>query len=179
VRRARTTRRSARRPISSQRLLHQRREFLRLELRGERQDATVLADEASDKEARVEFISAFAQFVQTLLPMVGAGQMPMATMKEMLLFGVRGFPKSRTLETLISQLPDELPPTPEAKEDASITVAKIRAEVDMALQEKEAAQETRMKGVDLIAKAAEGVNKPIPEPKDPTPPPPARKGRAS
>lgn len=141
--------------------------------------STVLADEASDKEARVEFISAFAQFVQTLLPMVGAGQMPMATMKEMLLFGVRGFPKSRTLETLISQLPDELPPTPEAKEDASITVAKIRAEVDMALQEKEAVQEIKMKGVDLIAKAAEGVSKPIPEPKDPTPPPPARKGRAS
>ena len=142
-------------------------------------ESTVLADEASDKQSRVEFIQAFASFVQTLLPLVGTGQMPMATMKEMLLFGIRGFPKSRSLETLIADLPDELP-TPEAKEEASITVAKIRAEVDKLLQESEQAHELKMKGVDLIAEAAHGSLKDAPAPDlppDPTPKTPS-KGKA-
>ena len=134
-------------------------------------ESTILADEASDKEARVEFIQAFASFVQTLLPLVGTGQMPMATMKEMLLFGVRGFPKSRSLETLIADLPDELP-TPETKEDASITVAKIRAEVDKMLQESDQAFELKMKGVDLIAEAAHGSLKDTPSPDLPPEPKP-------
>ena len=140
-------------------------------------ESTVLADEASDKQSRVEFIQAFASFVQTLLPLVGTGQMPMATMKEMLLFGIRGFPKSRSLETLIADLPDELP-TPEAKEEASITVAKIRAEVDKMLQESEHAHELKMKGVDLIAEAAHGSleNTPTPDlPPEPKPQTPAKR----
>ena len=135
--------------------------------------STILADEASDKDARVEFIAAFAQFVQALTPMVGSGQMPMATMKEMLLFGVRGFPKSRSLETLIAQMPDELP-TPEAKEEVQVTVAKIKAETDKLLQANEFEHETRMKGVDLIEKAADKHAEPGPE--HPAPPNPSEDG---
>ena len=134
--------------------------------------STILADEASDKEARVEFISAFASFVQALLPMVTTGQMPMSTMKEMLLFGVRGFPKSRSLETLIAQLPDELP-TPEAKEEASITVAKIRAATDTLLQNDQQKHELQMKGVGILEKVADmasGSDKLPDLPPDPTPP---------
>ena len=141
--------------------------------------STVLTDEANDKEQRVEFISAFATFVQTLLPLVGTGQMPMATMKEMLLFGVRGFPKSRSLETLINDLPDELP-TPEAKEEVQVTVAKINNEVKMLMQEKDHAQETKMKGVELIKDAATKATQPDKSPDlppDPTPKAPP-KGKA-
>lgn len=141
--------------------------------------STVLTDEANDKEQRVEFISAFATFVQTLLPLVGTGQMPMATMKEMLLFGVRGFPKSRSLETLINDLPDELP-TPEAKEEASITVAKIKGEVDTMLQEAQHEHEIKMKGVELIQDAATKATQPDKSPDLPPDPTPkeAPKGKA-
>lgn len=139
--------------------------------------STILADEASDKDARVEFISAFASFVQALLPMVQAGQMPLATMKEMLLFGVRGFPKSRSLEVLITQLPDELP-TPEAKEEASITVAKIKGEVDKLLQDDQQEHELKMRGVDMLEKAADVHNTPAKTPDlPPEPKPTPAKGR--
>lgn len=143
-------------------------------------DSTVLADEVSDKEQRVEFINAFAGFVQTLLPLTSTGQIPMATMKEMLLFGVRGFPKSRTLETLISQLPDEVQSQPQ-QEETAITVAKIRAEVEDMLQQRELAHETKMKGIELLQDAAHGALSEVaaaPDlPPDPAAPPPARKAR--
>lgn len=116
--------------------------------------STILSDEASDKDARVEFIQAFASFVQTLLPLTATGQVPMTTMKELLLFGVRGFAKSRTLETLISQLPDE-PQQGPPPEDPSVIVAKIRAEVDVELEKMKEAFDLKMKGVDLLTKAAD------------------------
>jgi hypothetical protein len=96
-------------------------------------DSTVLADEQADKEARIEFLSAFSQFVQQLGPMMQTGQFDMKTMKELLLFGVRGFPKSRTLEAMISSLPNE--PQGEQPEDTQVQVARIKAEVDQALKQ--------------------------------------------
>lgn len=141
--------------------------------------STILADEASDKEARVEFIQAFASFVQALLPMVQAGQMPLATMKEMLLFGVRGFPKSRSLEILINQLPDELP-QPEQKEEVQVTVAKLKGQIDKMLQDDEQEHELKMRGVDILEKAADVHNTPAKTPDlppDPTPKPAPAKAR--
>jgi hypothetical protein len=140
--------------------------------------STVLADEQADKQARVEFIQAMASFVQTIMPMAMSGAFPMKTAKELLLFGIRGFPKSRTLESLIAQLPDEAPQQPEKQEETSITVAKIRAEVDLKIAEMRSAdaeadrqQDIRMKGVDLIADAAQkktdADNTPPPERKTP------------
>lgn len=136
--------------------------------------STILADETEDKEARIEFLGAFSTFVQQIMPLVGTGQFDMKTAKELLLFGVRAFPKSRTLESMISDLPDELPQG-EDKPDVQVQVAQIRAEVDieiekmrMADSEADRAHETKMKGVDLLAKAAEvGANPaqpPIPAP---------------
>jgi hypothetical protein len=169
-------------PETSWELVHEclRNDFRRKIVLSIETSSTILSDEASDKEARVEFIQAFASFVTALLPMVQAGQMPLATMKEMLLFGVRGFPKSRSLEILITQLPDELP-TPEAKEEASITVANIRAEVEKMLQDDEQAHELRLKGIDLVAKAADLNTTPAKSPDlppDPTPKPTPSKARA-
>ncbi|MBL8562457.1 MAG: hypothetical protein JNN06_09265, partial [Gemmobacter sp.] len=96
-------------------------------------DSTVLADEQADKEARIEFLGAFATFVQQLAPLAATGQFDMKTVKEILLFGVRAFPKSRTLEGLIAQMPDE--PKGEQREETQVTVAKIRAETDKLLKE--------------------------------------------
>jgi hypothetical protein len=96
--------------------------------------STILADEQADKEARIEFLSAFATFVNELSPLVGTGQFDMKTVKELLLFGVRGFPKSRTLESLLASLPEEVEQQQEP-EAPQITVKKIDAEVQRILKE--------------------------------------------
>ncbi|WP_273280933.1 hypothetical protein [Pseudooceanicola atlanticus] len=128
--------------------------------------STVLADEQADKEARIEFLSAFATFVAELAPLAGSGQFDYKTVKELLLFGVRGFPKSRTLESLISSLPDE--PQGEPPEETQITVTKIKGEIDRALKEMEMADKDKERahekdlarikvGGDLVGKAAEAA----------------------
>lgn len=130
--------------------------------------STVLADEQADKESRIEFISAFATFVKELLPLITTGQFDMKTVKEILLFGVRGFPKSRTLETMIAAMPDEVK-TPAQREEAAVTVAKIKSETDKQLQvmemadnEKDRQNDLRLKGVEVLQKAADKVS-PAPE----------------
>lgn len=132
--------------------------------------STILTGEAEDKQARVEFIQAFAGFVQALAPMMGSGLADLKMVKELLLFGVRGFPKSRTLETLISDLPDEAPQKQE-QEAVQVTVAKIRAEVDKMLEdmrmadaERERQHEVRLKGVELLVDAQKMKAAPPPEP---------------
>lgn len=130
-------------------------------------DSTVLADEQADKEARIEFLGAFSTFVQQLAPLAASGQFDMKTVKELLLFGVRAFPKSRTLEGMISQLPDE--PQGPPKEETQVIVAKIKAETDkllaemeMADKERDRAHEMQMKGADMLARGAEAA---APEPR--------------
>lgn len=124
-------------------------------------DSTVLADEQEDKEARIEFLSAFATFVQQLSPLMASGEFDGKTIKELLLFGIRSFPKSRTLEGLIAQLPDDPKEKGPPPEDTAVTVAKIKAETDkmleemrMADKEKERQHEVRLKGVELLQDAA-------------------------
>jgi hypothetical protein len=144
--------------------------------------STILADEQSDKESRIEFITAMAGFVEKVAPLANTGRFDWKTLKELLLFGVRGFPKSRTLEGLLTSLPDEADGQP--PEDTAVTVAKIRAEVDqivesMRMQDRELDREheRQMKGVDLVAEAAQmagGAEVPRQPPapaQAPTPPP--------
>jgi hypothetical protein len=162
-------------PETSWELVHERlrRDFSRKITLSIETDSTILADEQADKEMRVEFLSAFSTFVQQLLPLAGSGQFDMKTVKELLLFGVRAFPKSRTLEGMIAQLPDE--PQGPAREETQVQVAKIRAETDRMLKEMdladseaERAHEMRMKGVQMIADAATKAAEP-----DEPPPRPA------
>lgn len=124
--------------------------------------STVLADEQADKQARIEFLSAFSKFVNELAPLAGRGIIDFKTVKELLMFGIRGFPKSRTLEGMIASLPDE----PEGKppEDPSIIAAKIRAEVDKQIKamdlkgdEADRQHEMKMKGIDVVKDAMEGA----------------------
>jgi hypothetical protein len=131
--------------------------------------STILADEAQDKEMRVEFLSAFSTFVQQLAPLMMTGQFDMKMVKELLLFGVRGFPKSRTLESMISQMPDEPPQTQQEAEDTAITVAKIKAEADLQIEqmkledaEKERQHEMAMKSMDIVKEAAMKAAEPGP-----------------
>lgn len=122
-------------------------------------DSTILADETEDKEARIEFLASFSTLVQQLMPLVSTGAMEMATVKELLLFGVRAFPKTRTLESMITDLPDEI--QSEQAPDTQVQVAQIRAEVDRMLKEmdledseRDREHERQMKGVALLEDAA-------------------------
>ena len=124
--------------------------------------STILADEQEDKEARIEFLAAFSTFVQQIIPLVSTGQFDMKTAKELLLFGVRAFPKTRTLEAMIADLPDEMPQQGDKGPDVQVQVAQIKAEVDLEIQrmrdaqaEADRAQELKLKGADMIARATE------------------------
>ncbi|MCA0204303.1 MAG: hypothetical protein LCH92_08175 [Proteobacteria bacterium] len=136
-------------------------------------DSTVLADEMEDKQLRVEFIQAFSMFVERLAPLVSTGMFEMKLVKELLLFGIRGFPKARTLESMIMQLPDDAE-APNQGPPVQVQVAQIRAEVDkMKVQaeavdsEKDRQHEMRMKGVDLMADAAHTAGQPPQSPEKP------------
>lgn len=148
-------------PETSWEMVHDRlrQDFIRKITLSIETDSTVLADEQADKEARIEFLGAFSTFVRELQPLLASGQFDMKMVKELLLFGVRAFPKSRTLEGMISQMPDE--PKGEQKEDVQVQVAKIRAEADRLIKEmdmddseKDRQMELKIKGVDLIKAAA-------------------------
>lgn len=148
-------------PETSWELVHERlkQDFTRKITLQIETDSTVLADEQADKEARIEFIGAFSSFVQQLAPLAATGQFDMKTVKELLLFGVRSFPKSRTLEGMIAQLPDD--PSGPPKEDPSILIAKIKAETDRELKKMDMADseaqrqfDAKMKGVDMLRDAA-------------------------
>jgi hypothetical protein len=139
--------------------------------------STILADEEADKAARVEFLQALSTFLQEIMPMVTTQVFPMKVAKELLLFGVRGFPKSRTLESMINELPDELPEPNPPPEDPQIQVAKIKAQVDLEIQEMKMADsaldrqaEMKMKGADLAGRAADLAARPVPHPQAPPPP---------
>lgn len=145
-------------PETSWELVHERlrSDFSRSITLSIETDSTVLADEQEDKEARIEFLSAFATFVQQLAPLANSGQFDMKTIKELLLFGIRSFPKSRTLEGLIAQLPDEPKDQGPPPKEPQVIVAEIKAETDklieemrLADKEKERSHELRLKGVGL------------------------------
>jgi len=137
-------------------------------------DGTILADQEEDKKQRVEFLQAFTAMAENLLPMAQSGIVEMKIIKELLLFAVRGFPKSRTLEGMLATLPDQI--NTEPKEDPSVTVAKIKSETDkmiaeMKLQGDAAADEAdrshdmRMKGSEILAdsfmKQLDGTPQPV------------------
>lgn len=123
-------------------------------------NGTVLDDAEEDKRQRVEFLQAFSGMADSLFPMAQSGIVDMKVIKELLLFAVRGFPKSRTLEGMLSSLPDKM--NTEPKEDTQVTVAKIRGETDKMLaqfkaeaeakeNEADRAHDLRLKGVSVMA----------------------------
>jgi len=136
-------------------------------------DGTILQDQEEDKKQRVEFLQAFAAMVESMFPLAQSGVVEMKVIKELLLFAVRGFPKSRTLEGMLASLPDQA--NQEPKEDTQVTVAKIRSETDLMIAQmeqkgdaiegdKDRAHETRLKGAELMAKGFVEQMKPQPQP---------------
>ncbi|MEM8791040.1 MAG: hypothetical protein AAGE80_05450 [Pseudomonadota bacterium] len=123
-------------------------------------DSTILTDESTDKDSRIEFLSAFSGMLEQLMLVATAGPFDFKLAKELLLFGVRGFRNARSLESMIAALPDEWEaeaPPPEVQ----VQVANIRAEVDRMveankaeMQKEEHSHEMRLKGLEIQADAA-------------------------
>jgi len=101
-------------------------------------DSTIAVDEEQDRADRTQFIGSLLPLMQQIVP-VAMGNPAMAEFgKQLVLFGVRGFPIARSMEESIEQLFDSLsgmPPTPpkgpQAKPgpDPQIEQAKIQADM--------------------------------------------------
>lgn len=66
-------------------------------------DSTIAVDEAQDKQARIEFLTSFGQFLQNVLQLGQALPAMMPMLQELLMFSVRSFKAGRNLESSIEQ----------------------------------------------------------------------------
>lgn len=118
-------------------------------------DSTVIADQEQEQNARVAFLKMAGEFLAQAVPL--AQQVPQLGMLagQMLLFGIRGFPVGREMETVFetaleqlqqaSQQPQQPPVDPEivkAQQDAQIKQAEMqqRAQADQQKMQLEAAK---------------------------------------
>jgi hypothetical protein len=102
-------------------------------------DSTIAVDEEQDRADRTQFIGSLLPLMQMTVP-VSMGNPAMANFsKELILFGMRGFPIARSLEESVEQLFDSLssaPPMPQKGgpqqkpgPDPQIEQAKIQADI--------------------------------------------------
>lgn len=61
-------------------------------------DSTVAADEQAEKQARTEFLQAVTPFMETMVPLAQQNPGFAQLISELIMFGVRAFPSSRSLE---------------------------------------------------------------------------------
>lgn len=118
-------------------------------------DSTVIADQEQEQASRVAFLQMAGQFLEQAVPL--AQQVPQLGMLagQMLLFGIRGFPVGREMETVFetaleqlqqaSQQPQQQAPDPEivkAEQEAAIKQAEMqqRAQADQQKLQLEAAK---------------------------------------
>lgn len=92
-------------------------------------DSTVAQDSNEDKERRVEFLQAFGQAMQQLMPMVQAGIMPAETAKSILKFVLGGFKISRQMEEAIESIGQQVQQQPQENPQAAQEMAKIQADM--------------------------------------------------
>lgn len=126
-------------------------------------DSTVVADQQEEQQARVEFLSMAGNFLKEAVPL--AMQVPaLATLAgQMLLFGVRGFPVGREMESVFEtaleqlaqaqQQPKEPPPPDPAIVEAQ---AQAQSEADkLAFEREKLAIEDKWKQTEFAIKAAD------------------------
>lgn len=125
-------------------------------------DSTIIADQQEEQEARVAFLQMAGNFLREAVPL--AMQVPQLgeLAGQMLLFGIRGFPVGREMEsvfeTALQQLsqaqqnPQPQPPSPEQVE----AQAKAQAEAQrIALDEAKLQADNEYRAAELQLKAAE------------------------
>jgi len=67
-------------------------------------DSTIAEDAATEKQNRIEFVTAVSGFLEKVAPMVQAGILPQNVASEMLGFAVRGFKVGRSLEDTLDEM---------------------------------------------------------------------------
>ena len=115
-------------------------------------DATVAPDLRSEKQARMEFLSAVGGFIDNAF--TAGQQTPEAAplLFELLKFGVRGFPIGRQLEEMFDQVTEQMsaPQEPALPESAPPDLGLQLKQQDQALK----AQSLQLKNVELMLKQA-------------------------
>jgi hypothetical protein len=81
-------------------------------------DSTLKADQEAEKQARVEFLTASAQFIEKSVQAAQIQPALSPLLMEMLLFGVRGFPVGKQLETTFEVTKQKLAKMQEKAEQA-------------------------------------------------------------
>lgn len=102
-------------------------------------DSTVQPDADSDKQLRIEFISAVTGFVEKMAPLVAGGVMPAETAKAMLSFGIRGFKTGRELEDAVDQIGQQ-PPAPQSPPPPDPEMEKVKMQSQIEMQKMQAEQ---------------------------------------
>lgn len=142
-------------------------------------DSTIEPDQAVDQKQRVEFITAVTTFLKEGAPIAAASPALGQLMGELLLFGVRGFPKGAQMEEPIEEAMAALakeqqakaqqgpPPDPkaiqaqaaikatEAKTQADIQSDRARLAHDVQMDQAEQARKEREFEVDTVLKVNE------------------------
>jgi len=100
-------------------------------------DSTIAIDEQQDQQDRSQFIGSLLPVMQQILPVAMGNPAAAEFGKQLVLFGVRGFPIARSLEESIEEMFDALagmPPMPpkgagKTGPDPAVEQAKVQADV--------------------------------------------------
>lgn len=107
-------------------------------------DSTIMADEAAERQDRMQFLTSASSFLQQAVPTMERAPQLAPLLSALLMFGVRTFPASRPIEEVFEQVQQGMqqnPPTPPQqnndKQDAAATAqiaANAQKEIESAKQ---------------------------------------------
>jgi hypothetical protein len=111
---------------------------------------TIEVDRQADKQARIEFLTAFVQLLQALGPIIMSGMVPFELAKEIIMFSVRGFSQARALEEVLD---DFEPPPPgnegPSPEEIKLQIEQMKVEAKAQIEQLKAQLQTEMQARDL------------------------------
>lgn len=121
-------------------------------------DSTIMADEAAEKQSRIEYITAMTTFVQGWGPIVMQNPKAAALAGELMVFGARAFPTAVTLEGEIEEFVEQMqkmPPQQEGGDPAAAAMVQVEAEKNQIKREEvQGNQALKAKEIDTKARVA-------------------------
>ena len=96
-------------------------------------DSTIMADEAAEKQSRIEYITAMTTFVQGWGPIVMQNPKAATLAGELMIFGARAFPAAVTLEGEIEEFVEQMQKMPPAQPEGAggDQAAAMKAQAEM------------------------------------------------
>ncbi len=108
-------------------------------------DSTVAADEQAEKQSRTEFLQAMTPFLEGMVPIMQQSPSLAPLISELIMFGVRAFPTSRSLEDAFETALEKMqqaPPVPPAQKGNAKSPMEIQAEAQEAQGKLQTAQQS-------------------------------------